>query len=384
MTGSAGTSVVRPVTDGLLNAAACCALLATAHSVWNMSRLRRPRTTGAAVPDRVSALVPARDEAGAIGHCLHTLRAQEGVGGLEILVLDDRSSDGTAHVVAHHVAADPRVRLLVGDCEPPAGWLGKAWACHRLARAASGDVLVFVDADVRLEPRAIAAAVHLLRDAELDLVSPYPRQGADSTAERLVQPLLQWSWLTFLPLRLAESSRHRSLTASNGQFLVVDATAYHRAGGHAAVRNRVVEDVALCAAVKSSGGRGGVVDGTHLAHCRMYAGWPALRDGYAKSLWSAFGSPGKAVAVAGLLTAVYVGPVVAATFGRRLGWLAYAAAVLGRVLVGRRTGARVWPDAFAHPASIVALDGLVARSVIEHRRGTLRWKGRLLTAPTSS
>ena len=158
-------------------------------------------------------------------------------------------------------------------------------------------MLVFVDADVVLAPHAVAASVALLRWAALDLVSPYPRQLAVTPAERLVQPLLQWSWLTTLPLRLAERSPRPSLAAANGQLLVVDAAAYRRAGGHRAVRAEMLEDVALLRAVKAAGGRGGVVDGTALATCRMYAGWPDLRDGYAKSLWSAFGSPAGAAAV---------------------------------------------------------------------------------------
>ncbi|WP_345714047.1 glycosyltransferase, partial [Kineococcus glutinatus] len=179
----------------------------------------------------------------------------------------------------------------------------KAHACAQLAAAARGDVLVLVDADVTLAPHAVAAAVDLLCRSGLDLVSPYPRQVAATAAERLVQPLLQWSWLTTLPLRTAETSRRPSLSAANGQFLVVDAAALRRAGGFAAVRSAVLDDVALVRAVKAAGGRGGVADGTALATCRMYEGWAALREGYAKSLWSAFGPPPAAAAVAAALAA---------------------------------------------------------------------------------
>src|SRR5205823_5077477 len=159
-----------------------------------------------------------------------------------------------------------------------------------------------VDADVVLAPHAVAAAVHLLDAAGLDLVSPYPRQRAETSSERLVQPLLQWSWLTFLPLRWAERSRRPSLAAANGQFLAVRRSAYRRAGGHAAVRAEVLDDLALLRAIKRRGGRGGVVDGTALADCRMYRGWSELRDGYSKSLWSAFRSPVRATAVGALLS----------------------------------------------------------------------------------
>ena len=212
----------------------------------------------------------------------------------------------------------------------------------------------------------------------LDLVSPYPRQEAESLIERLVQPLLQWTWLTFLPLRVAETSPRPSLAAANGQLIAVRRQAYDTAGGHAAVRGEVIEDVALLRAVKRSGGRGTVVDGTAVATCRMYVGGRDLADGYTKSLWSAFGSPAGATVVMGTLTALYVVPPVAALRGSRTGLLGYLAGVAGRVVSARRTGGRVWPDAFLHPLSILALTGLTARSLRAQRAGTLTWKGRSL------
>jgi hypothetical protein len=138
----------------------------------------------------------------------------------------------------------------------------------------------------------------------------------------------------------------------------------------------VLDDLALLRAVKASGGRGGVTDGTDLAACRMYDGWPALRDGYTKSLWAALGSPTGAVATTGVLSALYVWPAVAAALGSRAGAVGYAAGVAGRVVAARRTGGRVWPDALAHPASVALLGYLTARSWAGRRRGTLRWKGR--------
>ena len=187
-------------------------------------------------------------------------------------MLDDGSTDGTADVVSRVAAGDPRVRLMTGEPLPD-GWWGKPWACAQLAGTASAaTMLVFVDADVVLAPDAVAASVALLRWAALDLVSPYPRQVAVTGSERLVQPLLQWSWLTTLPLRLAERSPRESLAAANGELLVVDAETYRRAGGHGVVRAAMLEDIALLRAVKRAGGSGTVVDGTALATCRMYEG----------------------------------------------------------------------------------------------------------------
>jgi len=351
------------------------------HAAVNAALLRRPPPDPPPVRRPVIVVVPVRDEVDQVGDCLATLLDQRGIDDLRVVVVDDGSTDGTADVV--RAMTDPRLRLVDAD-PPPPGWLGKTHACAVGVAATDGSdggVLAFVDADVRLFPDALAGAVAVLDRHRLDLVSPWPRQLAGSLAERLVQPLQQWLWATTLPLRVAESSPRPSLAAANGQFLVLNRRSYDRAGGHAAVRGEVLDDIALLRAVKRSGGRGGPIDGSRLAACRMYDGWPALRDGYAKSLWGAVGgSPAASAAAAAALTAVWVVPPLAALRGSRAGLVGYAAGVASRVVTAAATGDRLWPDPLAHPASVLALDLLLARSVIGHRGGTLRWKGRDLPA----
>ncbi|WP_131747435.1 glycosyltransferase family 2 protein [Frankia sp. Cppng1_Ct_nod] len=362
----------------LVAGAAGAAALAV-HTAVNTRLLRVP-PAARAVDELVSVLLPMRDEADHAAPCLRAVQASVELPHLEIIVYDDASTDGTGDVARELAGGDSRVRVMDGS-DLPAGWLGKPHACARLAGQARGSVLVFVDTDVTVAPDGIARTVGLLREHGLDLVSPYPRQDAVTVAERLVQPLLQWSWLALLPLRLAERSPRPSLSAANGQLLCVDAAAYRRAGGHAGVRDAVLEDIALLRAVKTAGGHGVVADGTDIARTRMYRGWPALRDGYAKSLWAGGGSVGASAGQVGVLTWLFVLPAVAMLRGSRMGLAGYGAGVAGRMVAARRTGGRAWPDALAHPLSIGMFGYLTALSWVRRRRGTAIWKGRPLAEP---
>jgi hypothetical protein len=359
------------------------------HTAVN-SRLLPRLSASTGDVDRASVLLPVRDEVDRVGACLTALLDQRGVSDLDIVILDDGSTDGTAEAVRAILAAYPstaNVRLLTGGSVPD-GWLGKPYACHQLADAASSDVLVFVDADVVLAPDAVAAAVRRL--GGFDLLSPYPRILTAGSGARLVQPLLPWSWLTFLPLRAMQRSRRASLAAAGGQFLVVTRAGYRRAGGHAAVRTAVLEDIELARAVKRSGGRIALADASRLADCRMYTSWPSLVAGYTKSLWASFGSPAAAAGVVGMLLLLNVAPLLLALVGVIsgawtwfwAGFLGYLLGVAGRLVSARVTGGRGWPDALAHPASVALFAWLVIRSY--RRRHTATWKGRPVQVPSSS
>ncbi|MEI6622188.1 MAG: glycosyltransferase family 2 protein [Actinomycetes bacterium] len=380
--------VIRRSWSALVTAGSIAAVALTVQTALNLSRLPRPHgglehegPASKSPPDSVTVLVPARNEVSTIADCALSILAQPDVENL--LILDDGSTDGTSELVGQLAASDPRVRLADPGPrpEPPTGWLGKPWACHRLSELSHGSVLVFVDADVVLEPAAIARAVSVLRDGGFDLVSPYPRELADGPLARLVQPLLQWSWLTLVPGAVSDSRQFPSMAVANGQFLVIDAGAYRRIGGHTAVAGEVIEDVALARALRRDGGRTVAIDGSGLATCRMYASDRDLIDGYTKSLWAAFGPMPRPLLVLGLLSAIYIVPPAAIVLGptrqaRLIGLLGYGAAITGRLLVARRTRQRLFPDVLGQPLTITALAALTLTSVIRKRRGTLLWKGR--------
>ena len=358
----------------------------TAHTAWNLRHLvsLKPADSYTSVNEKVSILIPARNEEGHIERTVLSALAQQGLNDFEVIVLDDGSTDATASIVKS--IANPHLQLMHGNDEPPPpGWLGKPYACARLSSHATGSVLVFLDADVELHPTSIAHCIGLLRGEGFDLVAPYPKLLAEGWFERLVQPLVVWSWVSTVPLAWAISSQRPSLSAANGQLLVFNEVAYRSINGHASVADNVLEDIGLMRAVRSNGGRAITVDGSRIAACRMYSSTAEVIDGYSKSLWVAFGGPVGSAAVVGTLAAAYVLPFTAmflAPRGPDRKWAAAGvlAGVAGRALVASRTGARVFPDALAQPASIAAFAGLNALSWWRHKRGTNAWKGRAVTA----
>ncbi|MEV0454144.1 glycosyltransferase [Catellatospora methionotrophica] len=314
---------------------------------------------------RTSLLVPARDEAARLPYTLPGLLAQPAE---EILVLDDGSTDGTARIVAGF--DDPRLKLITGTPRPD-GWIGKNWACHQLARAATGDLLVYLDADVTLRPGALDAVWAQVRRQRADVFSVFPRQQTGTLGERFLVPLIDENLLGFLPHQLLDLPI-RAAAVANGQLLAFRRAAYEHVGGHAAVAGEIVEDLELARLSRRKGLKLGLALGGDLVSTRMYDGYRSAVRGVGKSMRAAHG--GSDV----LLAASFAWNVTAYT----LPWLLWrrggawrAAALLGlaeRVLSNAKTGRGAYAEAalvpFTAPAAVpVYLTAL---------RRTAVWKGR--------
>lgn len=246
---------------------------------------RRPRLDASppATSPRVSVIVPARNESGSIETVIRSVLGST-YPDLELIVVDDRSTDDTADQVARLAKSDPRLRLVAGEELPP-GWYGKPWACRQGYQAATGDVLVFTDADTRHEPALLAHAVGALHQESADLVTIAPRQRCVTFWERVIMPQI-WVLLglRFHPDTVNRARRERDVIA-NGQFVCVRRTSYEAVGTHAAVRGEVAEDLALAQAFWRSGRKLYFAFAESLMETRMYTGLPHLIEGWTKNLY---------------------------------------------------------------------------------------------------
>lgn len=335
----------------------------------NFLQIRSPKSISELI-ESIGVVVPMRNEAENVEGVIATLSAQEGQ--FHFYLLDDNSEDSTFELLQRFTAEDSRFTVIKGA--PLAeGWIGKTWALQQLYEASNEDILVSIDADVRLTNDAINKAVTTLRGARLDFLSPYPRQIARSFGERLIQPLLQWSWLTTVPLRFAESTNRKSMAVANGQFFVVRRSALDSIDGYQSVKHAVIDDVFLARQLIASGSSGTVIDGSDIAETRMYSSWNEIEAGYGKSLNKAFGSPIGAIFVIVFLFATSIAPLILGLLGDAYGWLGFVAIVGTRVLSAIKSRGSIL-DSVLHPISIVALIYLIIYSYLV--RGTVTWKGR--------
>jgi hypothetical protein len=337
---------------------------------------------------KVSVLVPARNEAAAIGRLCRDVLASTGVE-LELVVLDDGSDDATAEIVSRIAAEDARLRLVSGKPLPP-GWCGKQHACWQLARAARHDVWVFLDVDVSLTPDAVARAVAFLDTSAAALASGFPRQATTSFLDWLLLPLIHFILLGFLPLARSRQDGSPRLAAGCGQLFVTRRSDYERAGGHEAIRASLHDGVKLPRAYRGAGLRTDIFDATDVATCRMYERDADVWRGLSKNATEGIGSPATIVPFTILLAGGQILPVVLAAVGLATGWrgwpwwaipVAVAAAIVSfvpRLLDAARFRQSV-ASALAHPLGVAVFLAIQWTALVRKLLGLkTSWRGRPL------
>jgi chlorobactene glucosyltransferase len=337
----------------------------------------------------VSIIVPARNEARNIGRCVRSILATP-YAPIELIVVDDHSTDGTSDVARAAGGGDARLRILASPTLPN-GWFGKQWACTTGAAAASGSILLFTDADTMHAPDLLPRAVNRSRRESADMLSVAGRQEMRSFWERLLQP--QVFWILIVRYGGTESVNRASRpedVIANGQYLLIGRGAYDVAGGHASVRDKVAEDLALAQRFFRLGLRVRLVRGDDQLSTHMYGSLSELTDGWGKNVFAGGidAMPGGAVGrvlfpfflplaplmalapLAGLVLALagVAGPAVAT-------WstICLAATLLWWALIYRGFHQRIW-YALLFPVGAAVVLFIVLRAIGRGRR--VGWKGR--------
>jgi glycosyltransferase involved in cell wall biosynthesis len=336
----------------------------------NFATMRRPLSSRN-IESSILVLLPVRNEEKNISRILSELENQVDTPNLRVLVINDNSEDRTFEIASSH--SSQRISVINAPA-PRDGWLGKVSALQTgLLASESCDVVISIDADVHFEADAIARAVTTLNESGLDFLSPYPKQIALTWAERLAQPLLQWSWMSTVLLRGAEKFPMASTVICNGQFLVMKSSSLKAISGFESVAHKVLDDIELGRSFVDAGFRGAVIDGSPLSSTRMYSSFAEVRAGYGKSLNTAFGSiMGSAFAII-FMAATGILPLLYALSGDLLA-IAASIAIIGTRLISAASSSTRLRDSFLHPFSAALFIYLLYFSW--RNKGKVQWKGR--------
>jgi len=333
---------------------------------------------------RCSVLVPARNEELNIGRCIKSLLDQD-YPDFQVIVLDDNSTDRTWQILQEFALKYPGLTLLKGTPLPD-DWLGKHWACSQLAQASDGELLVFVDADTYHEPGMLRGAAAAMVNEKAALISALPRQIIVSWSEMLSIPAFYLGMLCGVPLELTRLQRNPLLFAVLGQFLVFRRDAYEAAGGYAAVRNNVVDDIAIGRRVHAMGLKYKLLDGGGLVSCRMYRNFDQVWKGLTKSTFATFNfDPFFLVFMWTLVVIVFVSPPIVLGIGLAqpqvpvgITTMAAAAVFLNLVLWTVSHARFHFPLylVLIYPFSTVFMTVVALASMVLTMQGKARWKGR--------
>ena len=337
-------------------------------------------------PPLISILIPARNEAENISRCLKSLLKQD-YPNMEIIVLDDNSSDGTGKVVEEIAQKDNRVRLVDG-APLEDGWIGKNFASHQLSKHAKGEFFIFTDADTLHFPKTVSSALGALIATKVDALSTYPRQIMVTFAERMTVPIINTALQCFIPFILIKKSKSPLFCTALGQFMMFKRGTYEKIGGYESIKGHLVDDIQISKRVKKEGLKFMVFDGRNTIFCRMYKNLKGVIIGLAKSIYPAFNGNILALfSFTGVLTATLLVPFVLLPLGAFL--FDWPAAIIRLMIIqviivlaiktmfAIRYKQRML-DILLAPVSMAIIDALIFLSFFQAKYGEgLLWKGRV-------
>lgn len=332
-----------------------------------------PEVTSLLDEPTVTILIPARNEEDTIGSLLEQL-AKFDYDKLEIIVYNDHSTDNTESIVKNWAAIKPNIKLINGGVLPQ-GWLGKNYACHQLSQAATGELFLFLDADVRVKNGVIKRSISHLQKYELHLLSVFPKQIVASFGEKISVPLMNWILLSLLPLSLIRKSKYEVFSAANGQFMMFKAATYKSIRPHEKCKSHKVEDIAIIRLFKQKGLSSDTRLGDNDISCRMYAGLDDAIEGFTKNIFEFFGN--SVLATISFWSLTTVAPFVV-YLNMGVWWLiTYIAGMVSiRIFVSLASQQSVFQNLLlAFPQHIVFLL-IIIKGLINNKQKKLIWKGR--------
>ena len=327
---------------------------------------------------RLSVIIPARNEERRIEQTIRALLAQT-YRNFEIVVVDDRSTDRTPQILAS--LADPRLRIVGGE-EPAAGWLGKPAALHLGSRHATGELLLFIDADIIYAPQGIAAAVQMYRRAGVSMLALLPHIEMRGFWENVAMPMLATTVYSFLPLWFSNRTRFSLLGIGGGTGNMIARADYDAIGGHDALKDAVIDDVALARLVRRRGRRSVAVRAEDFVSVRMYHGGREIAQGFTKNVFVVLGRSYVATIVLAILGQIFhVWPYFLALAGDVLGIIIVALITTTRLILFTALRYPLLSALFAHPLMVLFWTWISFRSAwITGVKRQLPWRGRTYDA----
>lgn len=321
----------------------------------------------------LSVLIPARNEERNIRDCLRGILNQS-YENYEVIVMDDFSGDNTFAIASEIAENDSRVKVLRG-IEMAAGWTGKNWTCMQLAEKSEGEYILFIDADVRLENKAVESAMFYMHEYNPDLFTVFPVQITKSLGEMLTVPLFNWILLSFLPVKKVFENKSKYYTAAIGQFMMWKRDSYFTSGGHRAVKDKVVEDIELAKHLKAQGFRIYPALSDETVKCRMYGSFKESISGFTKNYFPASSrSAFSFLLTISVITFSYIFPLVMIFFNN-LFLITLVMIIIQRILVSSISRKNIF-FSFLFPFQMIIFLYTGIRSVMLTKSGKATWKNR--------
>ncbi|MEI8085436.1 MAG: glycosyltransferase family 2 protein [Paludibacter sp.] len=321
----------------------------------------------------VSILIPARNEEKNIGKLLDDLLTFD-YPHFEIIVYNDNSTDNTGNIVQEYCSNNQSIKLLNGK-EPDVGWLGKNYACHQLSVQAKGEILLFMDADVRVENGLLEKSMAYMQKHELNLLSIFPKQMMNNIGVQLSVPLMNWILLSLLPLCLVRLSSWKSFSAANGQFMMFNTHTYKQIFPHKHFKNNKVEDIAILHYFKERKLKVATLLGDNDIRCKMYNSLHEAIEGFSKNIFEFFG--GSALITILFAITTIVAPVYLYFFNGLADSILYIIfVILIRIFISLASNQSVVKNILLIIPQQIVFVSIIYTAIINKKNRNLKWKNR--------